>query len=230
MPQPRRPKVWGSQALYRDAPAGDRLHTAMRSLSAPLDAVVRSVLPGGRTLDFGCGHGLISLTLGRGDATADIVGVDVDQRKINCARQAATRGRLDERVRFTTITAEWRPQSSSYDTVIVCDVLYLLGHATARRTLIHLAAAVRPGGRLVIKEMSESPRWKNRVDRLQEHLAIRTLGYTVGDQVEPFSIEQITHQLCADGWSAATRRLDRCFPHPHALTVATKPGPLSSHS
>lgn len=220
---PRQAKVWASQALFADAPARARLHVAARRLSAPLGAVVGSVPPNGRTLDFGCGHGLISLTLGLRDPTCDVEGVDVDEHKIGCAQQAAIRGGFGERVRFSTITPNWKPQRATYDTVVVCDVLYLLGHQAARPMVRDLGAAVRAGGRLIIKEMSEVPRWKNQLDHAQEHLAVRTLGYTVGDRIEPFGIEHIAHQLRSDGWSASIQRLDRRYPHPHALVIGISP-------
>lgn len=214
---------WATRSLFSDAPAGDRLHVAARCLTAPLDAVVESVPPGGRTLDFGCGHGLVSLTLGLNHPVGDVEGVDVDGSKIRCASKAAELGELAHRVRFNTIDSEWTPRPAGYDNVVVCDVLYLLGHRAARLMLGNLAAAVRPGGQLVIKEMSETPRWKNWLDRSQEHLAVRIFGYTSGDQVEPLSVERIAQQLRTDGWSTRIRRLDRRDPHPHALVIGTAP-------
>jgi SAM-dependent methyltransferase len=215
-------------AAVRSYPAATaRLHARIRWVTAPLDAVVALVLDGApdgpptTVLDWGSGHGLLALALLDRDPQVTVRGADPDADKVAqalAAVPAADRGRAD----FETIAPHDRP-TGTWDVVVLVDVLYLLDPPARQAVLAAAAAAVAPGGRLVVKEMGDRPRWKAALNRVQEHLATRVLRITVGTAHRPPAPDEIDAVLHALGF--ATRRLDlsRGFHVPHTAIVGSAP-------
>jgi cyclopropane fatty-acyl-phospholipid synthase-like methyltransferase len=209
---------------YRGASAAARLHTLVRWISAPLPAIEPAVPATGRILDFGCGHGLTSLLLAVRAPGRLIHAVDVDEGKLAHAAAAARRLGVADRVRFEHVAGDWQPARSSYEGVVVVDVLYLMGRQEAMRTLRSLASAVAPGGRLVVKEMADTPRWKHALGTAQEQLAVRLLSLTAGTTVDLVPEAVLTHTMSACGLRVERRALDRGYLHPHLLLLGESSG------
>ena len=211
-------------AAYRQLPRSTRLHVRVRWHSAPLVAVAAAVPPQGRILDVGCGHGVVSLLLAAQSPARQIHGVDVDEAKIFEARQAAdtlqvSLGTTDP-ASFETVPAGWRPPAGPHwDAIVVCDVLYLLGPEAAVGLVRACAAALAPGGALVVKEISDRPRWKYRLAVLQELAATKLTKVTVGETVRFVSAQQLATAMSDAGLQTTQRRIDRGYPHPHLLSV-----------
>ncbi|SOD97880.1 class I SAM-dependent methyltransferase [Blastococcus haudaquaticus] len=221
----RRPDAAGRQALgaYRDAPRGDRLHVWVRWLSCPFPPVA-DVLPStGRVLEIGCGHGLFSAYAARRSPGLQVLGVDIDAEKIAVAAASAPvdGGRLEFAVgRSGSVPA------GPWDAVVLVDVLYLLDTASQRALLESAAAALAPGGLLVVKDMATRPRWKARWNAVQESLSVRVLRITAGSREFAFvDPEERAGWLTGSGLrDVRMRRLDRHRIHPHHLLVGQAPG------
>ena len=63
------------------------------------------------------------------------------------------------------------------------DVLYLLGREAALGLVAEAAAALAPGGALVVKEIDVRPRWKYELARAQELVSTRITRITEGTGV-----------------------------------------------
>jgi len=209
---------------YRGAPAAARLHTAVRWVSVPLPTLEPAVPDMGPILDFGCGHGLTSLLLAVRGPRRSIHSVDVDEGKLAHAAAAARRLGVADRIRFEHVARDWQPASSSYEGVVVVDVLYLLGRQAALSTLGSLAQAVSPGGTLVVKEMAATPRWKHALATGQEQLAVRLLSLTAGATVDLVPEAELARTMAAHGLRVERRSLHRGYLHPHLLLLGTSPG------
>ncbi len=214
----------GPLEAYRGAGSRARLHTVLRWRSAPLDAVARLVPERGRVLDIGCGHGLLALHLAASSGDRTVHGVDIDGRKIDVARRAATEAGLDGRVTFEQVAASWRPAEGGYDGVVATDVLYLLGTDAAVAVVRRACDATVPGGRVVVKEMGSTPAWKVRLNVVQEHLAVRVLRITAGGRVSVVADSLIEDTMTAAGLAVTRHRLDRGSLHPHLALVGTRHG------
>ncbi len=220
------PSARATFARCRSLTLGARAHIALRWFSCPFPAVAAAVPRHGRILDLGCGHGAFSLFLAL-DAPARVVhGVDVDVDKIDAARRAAEG--LEERVSFEAVPMSWRPAPAAgdggWDGIVVVDVLYLLGAEGALALVDAAAAALAPGGTLVVKEIDTTPRWKYRLAVGQELAATRVAKVTEGDHVDFVDPAQLASSMRAAGLDVARRRIDRGYPHPHLLLVGTRPG------
>lgn len=207
------------QAAFAGAPRSERLHVAGRLRSCPVTAVADATPSVGRVLDFGCGHGAVALYLAMTSTDRRITGVDVDGEKLLHARAAADAAQLP--IEFEEVRADYRP-TGQWDAITVVDVLYLLGEAAACEVLDHAAAALVPGGVLVIKEIDVRPRWKFWLAVGQELLATKLLRITEGGRVHFVPPTKIADRLVAAGLQVEHRPLHRGRMHPHHLIVARK--------
>ncbi len=206
-------------ALYGGASAGARAHVRVRWATSPLRAVAAQVPCQGRVLELGCGHGLLSLYLALTAPERSVVGVDVDDRKVEIAAQAA---KPVANCRFE-LTPPGDVPRGPWAGIAIVDVLYLLEPQAQRWLLQACLARLGPDGVLVVKEMGPSPAWKARWNTLQETLAVRLLGLTSGEGCFYFlRPEELAATMGSTGLTVRHRPLHRGYPHPHHLLVASR--------
>jgi 2-polyprenyl-3-methyl-5-hydroxy-6-metoxy-1,4-benzoquinol methylase len=197
-----------------------RAHVALRWATCPFGRLERLVPASGRILDWGCGHGLLAISLvERSDGRA-VRGVDLDRTKVAAARSAVAASPWSDRVELAAVDAGARP-SGRWDAIVVSDVLYLMDEAEQRATLAAACAALEPGGTLVVKEMAERPRWKAWATRVQEQLAVRALRLTAtaGGVRRAPSPDLLVDVMAEAGLSSTVIRLDRGYHCPHVAVV-----------
>lgn len=240
---PRRPDAAGRAALaaYAEQRAAVRLHARVRWYSAPFPAIAGVLPAAGRILEIGCGHGLFSVYAALTGNARAVRGVDIDAGKIAVAQQVAGRVSVDPGadrgadLEFA-VTPSGAVSPGPWDAIVVVDMLYLLPAAGQRQLLIEAAGELAPGGRLVIKEMSLTPRWKAAWNTAQETLAVSVLGITerastpagrrAGTGRARFEFvapETMAGWLADAGLDTSSRRLDRGRIHPHHLLVGRRP-------
>ncbi len=209
--------------LFADAPPADRLHLRVRWATCPVAEVDAEVPTQGRILEIGCGHGLVSAYLALACPERQVVGVDIDERKLEVARRAAAH--LDPRVtnlEYRSSTGGEVP-SGPWDAIVIVDVLYLLDVDAEVALLDACLAELAPGGRLVLKETDVVPRLKHNLARAQEVLSTRVLRITAGEALEFTPLGELADHLVDAGCTVALRRVDQGYPHPHRLLVARRP-------
>ena len=237
---PRRPDAAGRAALagYAGQSPAVRLHARVRWYSAPFPAIAGVLPDTGRILEIGCGHGLFSVYAALACRSRAVRGVDIDQDKIAVAQVVA--GQVAADLEFD-VSPSGAVSPGPWDAIVVVDMLYLLPAAQQRRLLTEAAGELAPDGRLVIKEMSRTPRWKAAWNTAQETLAVSILGITerASTAAEPrpaaggrFALarfdfvapETMAGWLAGAGLDTSSHRLDRGRMHPHHLLVGRRPG------
>jgi 2-polyprenyl-3-methyl-5-hydroxy-6-metoxy-1,4-benzoquinol methylase len=201
---------------FAGEPADVRIHTALRALSCPFGELVAAVPAGARLLDYGCGHGVFS-GLAADHAGARVTGVDIDEQKVAVARRHAPAS-----ARFSTIEPGDVPPGP-WDAITVIDVLYLLPATAQRDLLLGLARELAPGGVLLVKEMDGGQTLKARWMRSQERVMVKVLKRTKGVQLTFTDPDHLRRALDDAGLVTSARPVDRWYPHPHHLIVATRP-------
>lgn len=211
-------------SAYASEPWTTRAHTMVRWATSPMAAVERELPERGRVLEIGCGHGMFCVTAALGSPDRTVLGADIDGAKLVEARRAAAAAGLGEdRLEFLEVEPDWRPPTDElYDAVVILDVLYLLGVPGALELTRAAARVVRPGGRLLVKEMDTERRWKARFCAAQEYAATRLTHVTEGDTVELVPLADIRAVMQDEGLQVGMRSLDRHLPWPHALLVGTR--------
>lgn len=221
----RRPDRVGRRALalYDDAPRGDRLHVRIRWATCPVAEVDAEVPTRGRVLEVGCGHGLVSSYLALSCPERHVVGVDIDEHKLELATRAAAH--LDPRITNLEFAAsgDGSLPRGPWDAIVIVDVLYLLDPDDEIALLDACVAELAPGGVLVLKETDVVPRVKHEIAKFQEVLSTKVLRITEGDALEFTPLGELASHLTDGGLAVSLRRVDRGYPHPHSLLVARTP-------
>jgi hypothetical protein len=109
------------------------------------------------------------------------------------------------------------------DAVTILDVFYLVPYSIQEKLLNVCVDRLAPGGVIVLKEMSERPRWKVALNWLEETLAVRVLKITIGGDFY-FRPRADWQKLFRElGCTVETIPLDRGYYHPHVVFIAKKP-------
>lgn len=207
-------------ALYRELPAPVRLHTRVRSFTCPMAAVAALAPATGRLLEVGCGHGLFANEAALRNPGLQVLGVDPSAEKIRWAE--ATVGQRPG-IRFRRGRLEDVPEQG-FDAVAVLDVLYLVPRGEWPGFLRGCLERLRPGGRLLLKEVDLRPRWKFRKCVLQEAVSVRLLGITLGTAFAFAGREEMAGLLREVGFSGVgITDLGRGYSTPHLLYQALRP-------
>lgn len=188
-----------------------RLHTLVRFITCPFLRVVRHVPAGAAVLEIGAGHGVFA-TLARARGARRVVAVEPDVRKVRALDVVDVVAGYDVCIR------------GAFDVVAVIDVLYKVPVAEWDAMLARIAALLRPGGLLIVKEQDPTARVKNSWNRAQEWLASR-LRLTLGESFSYEAPRDFAERLRRHGFEPQPpRRIDFGYPHPHVLYLARYDG------
>lgn len=123
--------------------------------------------PDRRLLSFGCSDGEEVFSLRRHFPAASIKGIDIDRRRIARCRQRLAAGGGDERIAFEAAGSAADERRDHYDAIFAMAVFrhgdlsdapprcdHLIRFADFERSVVALAACVRPGGLIVLRHAS----------------------------------------------------------------------------
>ena len=136
----------------------DAVQTKIRRAIVPLDAVADAVPEGTHVTEIGCGQGiLIAMFASR---VQRVIGIDYDARKCEMARSALASFRNVEIVEDDAIRYCAAAKSSSTDVAILSDTLSSFPVAAQDQLLTLVAPMIRDRGRILLKIIDATPRWK----------------------------------------------------------------------
>jgi 2-polyprenyl-3-methyl-5-hydroxy-6-metoxy-1,4-benzoquinol methylase len=203
---------------YRAAPIGARIFIHGRAFLSDLTFVERFVPRNGFIVDLGCGHGLFACLLREASQTRRVLGIDLDPRKIEVARDAV---QDTQWLRFEVgdiVTS--RPPHCDAATIV--DVLYLLPFEQQEEVLRNAAAALGEGGPLVVKaqERRADPRYA--ITYAQEMITVG-LGFTRGGRERFFfpSREEALAMFARAGFVVEVEEMPR-RPYTDVIYLARK--------
>lgn len=142
---------------YRAAPMIARALVHGRAFLSDLAFIDRYVPRHGYVVDLGCGHGLFANLLAEAAPNRRVLGIDLDERKIEIAR-LTIQGREGIKFAVGDIIHEAPPKC---DAITIVDVLFLLSPADQEEVLRKAASALVENAPLVVKaqERAASPRY-----------------------------------------------------------------------
>ncbi|HUP20458.1 MAG TPA: class I SAM-dependent methyltransferase [Gemmatimonadota bacterium] len=116
-------------------------------------AWARDLPAGGRVLDLGCGHG-IPIARALADGGLVVHGVDTSPRLLEAFRENVP-GATAECADAATVEVE----DGSFDGVVAWGLLFLLEPAAQEAVIRRSAAALKPGGRLLMTAPWQTGEW-----------------------------------------------------------------------
>jgi len=209
-------------SLYGSAPLAVRAHVWTRWATCPFARVAAAVPRSGRVLEIGCGYGVFSCHLALSSAERQVLGVDVDVRKIVHAQRAAKRAAARGATCEFHLAPPGDVPEGPWDAVVIVDVLYLLDGDEQAGLLHGCAEQLSLGGVLVVKEMATSPGWKARWNTVQETMSVKVLNITAGDELTFLQPAVLGGWMREDGLVVTHQPLDHGYPHPHHLVVGAR--------
>ncbi|MBW2453120.1 MAG: DUF2062 domain-containing protein [Deltaproteobacteria bacterium] len=174
----------------------------------------------GAVLDIGTGRGQLPIVLLELGRAAEAQGFDWDDEKVAQARAAAE----SEPPLCATFavadatTADFAPA----DTVLLIDVAHYLTLAEQDDLLERAAAAVRPGGRLIVREADTERGWRSWVT-LAEELVFTTIRFNRGKRVRFRPAREIVAILEAAGLACDVQPAWGKTPFSNVLILGSRP-------
>ncbi|MCA9570114.1 MAG: class I SAM-dependent methyltransferase [Myxococcales bacterium] len=182
---------------------GEVRHTAdvvrglARMLARPAEHLARELGPcGGTVVDVGCGAASWSLAMLGNDPEARVVGLDRDTVLVGARAEAVERGLA---ARFTGLPGSfWETPFPRARRVVLANVVHLLGPTAGAALVARCAAALEPGGELVVVDVLEGRPHDADVAAYALQLRLREPTGTV------HTAETVGH-WCADAGLGVTR-------------------------
>lgn len=172
-------------------------------------ALCARIPAGAAVVDLGCGLGMLAVALAELGDGRRTLGIDWDCAKIAAGQQAAA-----GLAGVTLQRGDLREQPlAACDFITLVDVLHYYEPAVQTQVLQRAAAALRPGGQLLIRETDPARRGGARLTRSIERLMVR-LGWNRGPAVHYRPLTELHAELQALG--LVTEQLE--------LAGATHPG------
>jgi len=177
----------------------------------------------GAILDIGTGRGLLPLLLIEIGSASSATGIDWDRDKIAAAQRAAAAGGdglgpVDATFREGDVrTVDFGPA----DTVLLIDVLHYLTIAEQDAMLDRAAAAVRPGGRLLVREAEPRLGWRSWMTLAEERI-FTSVGVNRGERVRFRSASEIASRMEAAGLRCAVQPAWGKTPFSNVLVIGCR--------
>jgi SAM-dependent methyltransferase len=170
----------------------------------------------GRILDVGCGFGLFAAYFAQTQPRRSIVGVDPSARRIRLASALCERLGLPNH-RFIEGDIRSAPLEGPFDAAYVLDVMHHLPRADQVSVLERLRSLLRPGGMLLVKDITTEPRFGLLFTEALDRLMV---GWR-----EPLCYRH--HRdwgriLSNLGFYVRMVRVPDILPYPHVVIAATK--------
>lgn len=174
----------GAKALYTGGPALLRLLQHYRPYVCPFGALMRWVPRGGTVLDVGCGGGLWLGLLAQRGHIARGVGFDAAAPVIDLARSMSAGAGLEGTLDFLHLPVERPWPEGTFDAVTIVDVLHHVPPAFQAEVIRTAAGKVRPGGRLIVKDIAPEDRVRAFANRMHDlTLAKQWVRYMTRDAI-----------------------------------------------
>jgi SAM-dependent methyltransferase len=171
----------------------------------------------GSLLDVGAGRGQLSLLLLSLGRVSSVHGIDWDSRKVAAAARAAE-GLDAAFVRGDARTAPFPPA----DTVLVVDVLHYFTPEEQDAILERAAAAVRPGGLLIVRDADAEAGWRSAVTLWQERIGT-LLRLNLGERIRLRPARELASRVEAAGLRCEQRPAWGRTPFSNVVFVGRRP-------
>ncbi|MBI5031492.1 MAG: class I SAM-dependent methyltransferase [Chloroflexi bacterium] len=171
----------------------------------------------GELLDLGCGFGLFAMYMALCKPNAHVIGLDVNSRRLDMARTAATKLGIRNISFQHQDLRDWRPDQT-IAAAYALDVFHHVPIENGNRLLCDLFRHIEPGGRFLLKDIDTLPRvmlW---------FTYVLDLLMSPRDEFHYRSAGEWQRQLSTSGFAPIyLHYLWDILPYPHILLICDKP-------
>ncbi len=180
-----------------------------------LDEIGQYLPERGTILDLGSGFGLFSLYYAQILPNARFRGVDLNRRRVEMAKRAALRlGVANVTYEVGDATA-WRADDE-YAAAYMLDIVHHIDEESVRPLLEQLWKALRPGGRLIVKDVDTRPTYKRWFTYLLDRLM------TSRGVIRYWSADELQRLLEGVGFQVHRHLMVDYLPYPHVLYICQR--------
>lgn len=199
---------------FKSAGFIDSLKIKYRSLICPFISLIETVKPGEKVGDVGCGSGQFLLLLSEFAQPSHLYGIEISAKLIENAHNLFS-SFPKEKYAFEQYDGVNFPAAlGEMDVLFLIDVLHHVPKKNQEAFLKDLAKIMKPGARLVLKDINASSPlvYCNKL-----HDAI--FAGEIGNEV---SIEKAKHLLMANGLNIIEQSKRTMYVYPHYTLIAQK--------
>ena len=149
-----------SKAIYTKGPLLTRTLQHWRPYICPFDLVIEEIPPGSFVLDIGCGGGLLLGSLASIGRIRGGVGFDFSGDAIRVAVAMSELLQRDHNLKFLHLSALDPWPECPHTLVTMIDVMHHVPVPAQREVFRKAAQTLKPGARLVYKDIAPRPRWR----------------------------------------------------------------------
>ena len=180
-----------------------------------LDEIGQYLPERGTILDLGSGFGLFSLYYAQILPDARFRGVDLSRRRVEMARRAADRLSLANVTYEVGDATDWRADDE-YAAAYMLDIVHHIDEESVRPLLEQLRKALRPGGRLIVKDVNTRPTYKRWFTYLLDRLMVPR------GMIRYWSADELQRLLEEVGFQVHRHLMVDYLPYPHVLYICQR--------
>ena len=204
-------------ALYRGLGFKISLYVKIRWLLCPYLEIERQIPEGANCLDVGCGFGLLSNLLSLSSDKRYLFGIDIDKRRIETARKTIGKRKNIEFIRQDLFDIK----KESFNVITFVDVLHHIRNEIKQRIIEKSVSLLSPGGKILIKDVTDRPRWKYLYNYLFDN-STRILRITKGNRCEYLNSNGFQKLLKKYGLHPYEIKIHHQDLAPHCLIIGSK--------
>jgi SAM-dependent methyltransferase len=183
-----------------------------------LDEIGQYLPAEGEILDIGCGFGLFSLYYAQLLPAVRFRGLDLDARRIAIATAAGRRLGL-ENARYTVGDARAYRADGECAAAYMLDIVHHVPPDTVEPLLGELHKSIRPGGRLLVKDVDTQPAYKRWFTHALDLLM------SPGGVIHYWPAGELQALLQRVGFRVYRHLMVDVLPYPHVLFICYKEEP-----
>lgn len=192
----------------------DSLKIKYRSLICPYISLIKKVNDGEKVGDIGCGSGQLLLLLSEFARPSYLFGVEIRERLIKNAKILFSQTGW-QHYKFEVYDGEHFPNElEEMDTVFLVDVLHHVPRKKQEIFLRNLSEKIRPGGRLILKDIDGASRFAI-FNKLHDLVFAREIGNEI-------SLDKACRLLQLNGFEITEQEKRLMYVYPHYTLVAKK--------
>lgn len=192
----------------------DSLKIKYRPLICPFGDLIALAKPGEKIGDVGCGSGQFLLLMAHFAQPKQVYGIEISDKLIQNANLLFEKQSFTQYAFSTYDGVNFPPGLKEMDIIYLNDVLHHVPPANQENFIRDLAAVMKPGARLVLKDIDGSSGWVI-FNKMHDLIFSGEMGKEVG-------FSRAKNLLEKNGLKILTEKKQRIYVYPHYTLVAEK--------